>query len=69
MKNDSDSLKQSNASTDGASNGALGGATSADLTKGYTSETKPTTDNGMGLVYDPYMPHGGFAGRPEGWER
>lgn len=54
--------------TDGASGGALGDCTLADLRRGY-SPCKREGDAYEGDTYLPSTANQGFLGRPHGWER
>lgn len=61
-------IKQSNAAKVGGTNGSLGGATPADLERGYiTSETdgESAAEEAAETVRMP----DGFVGRPMGWDR
>jgi len=69
MKQDNDTLKQSDAGITGGTNGALGGAGKADLENGYIKDTPAVQDNPFGLGLFRPEKEGGFVGRPEGWER
>ena len=68
-----DDLKQSNASKVGGTGGALGGATSSDLERGFMSDSD--VDIGEELPTEDMVETGevplqdGFVGRAKGWER
>lgn len=62
-------LPDSSGSTEGASGGSLGGASHADLKRGY-SNASDEPDEGMTDVFRmPPEPGHGFLDRPQGWER
>lgn len=67
--NESPALPSSDCSADGATSSSMGGASKADLMKGYqtlTDESSPGTK----LETQPLeMVPSGFLGRPAGWER
>lgn len=71
MKNDQESLKQSNAGMTGGTNGALGGASTTDLQNGFISEQPAIAKNewDIPMLHEEKPKEGGFVGRPEGWER
>lgn len=70
MKEEDAALPTSSASTDGATGGSLGGASHADLLRGYTrvSETTPIAPFLEDLV-DGDGTTQGFLGRQYGWDR
>jgi len=55
----------------GGTNGSLNGATTADLKRGYTTsgDSSGNTLHEVSETEYPDSPPGGFAGRPDGWER
>lgn len=58
-------MKESDAGITGGTAGSVSGFTKADLKRGYSDlQDKPDEM----YPVDP-MPQGGFAGRPNGWER
>lgn len=59
-------MKQSDAGISGGTAGSVNGFTRADLERGYCKD-KDKDDPYM-MTHEP-MPQGGFAGRPNGWER
>ena len=71
--NTSSVLPTSAGSTEGASGGALGGASKADLERGFIPERDDHKSAGDGDSYmpmvDPGPPQHGFLDRPCGWER
>ena len=52
-------------STEGMTDNALGGASMADVKKGFTALTEERDSE---FDFEP-MPQGGFLGRANGWER
>lgn len=68
--NDSPALPESSESISGGTNGAVDGASTADLQRGFTKIPAPeqTNDSGENSVGNPYD-RGGFLNRPQGWER
>lgn len=64
--NGSASLPESKASRDSASGGALGDCSMADLVTGFSKPDQPDKDHGNAMMPEK---RGGFAERPEGWER
>lgn len=58
-------MKESDVGIAGGTAGSVSGFTKADLKRGY-SEDKPKDD---WMTPAEPMPQGGFAGRPNGWER
>jgi len=70
MKNDKDTMKESNAGMTGGTNGALGGASATDLQKGFIPEQPAVEKHEWDMPMLTEKPkEGGFVGRPEGWER
>jgi hypothetical protein len=65
-----DSMATSDAGIRGGTKGSLGGASEADLRRGYTDAAAPapTRPDGAVPMWEEPAP-GGFLNRPRGWER
>jgi hypothetical protein len=65
-----DSMVTSDASIRGGTGGSLGGASEADLRRGYTDAEAPAPERPDAPV-PPWVERepGGFLNRPRGWER
>jgi hypothetical protein len=69
---DTDRMADSSASTSGASGGSLGGASIADVKRGYSDAGTPKDDSHEAICCCPLcapQKRGGFLDRPTGWER
>ena len=62
-----DDLKQSDASIVGGTNGSLNGLTKTDLERGYGDAGVDEYANTESPTFE--QQQGGFAKRPQGWER
>ncbi|THF55919.1 hypothetical protein [Pseudothauera rhizosphaerae] len=67
--NTSSPLPSSDGGISGGSYGALGGASVADLKRGYTAAGMPEEAGDLYSMFETEKESGGFCGRPHGWER
>lgn len=66
---DDKDLPESKTGIIGGTNGSLGGATEADLERGFTTEQEPDNDEDDNGWVNPDPLVSGFLGRNGGWER
>lgn len=64
-----DAIPASDTGITGATRGSLGGASTADLRRGFTDAGSEPSGLHDGLIGATPQPQGGFLSRPHGWER